>query len=313
MSTSAKIATGAAAVMLLLPVLLATAAGSVITAVFGSSTSTPSQTAITDIPADYLTLYQQAATKCSGLDWSILAAIGKIESDHGRSPLPGIADGTENSAGARGPMQFLQPTFDSVIARHPLPPGGRTPPSPWDKHDAIYAAAFNLCDNGVHRGDLHAAIYAYNHSDSYVNTVLTQAAHYRGTPAGGGPAGQTALIAVTFAQSQLGKPYVWGGDGDHEGGYDCSGLTHAAYQAAGVTIPRTAQTQHNAGPPLPPGAPLLPGDLVFFSSSPHTITHVGIAISSTQMINAPYTGAVIRIDPIGRYLAATRPSQGTTA
>jgi hypothetical protein len=47
--------------------------------------------------------------------------------------------------------------------------------------------------------------------------------------------------------------------------------------------------------------------------SPHTITHVGITISSTHMINAPYTGAVIRIDPIGRYLAATRPSQGTAA
>ncbi len=49
---------------------------------------------------------------------------------------------------------------------------------------------------------------------------------------------------------------------------------------------------------------------MFFGTSPNTITHVGIAISSTHMINAPYTGAVIRIDPIGRYLAATRPSQG---
>ncbi|MGH3760202.1 NlpC/P60 family protein [Actinophytocola sp.] len=82
------------------------------------------------------------------------------------------------------------------------------------------------------------------------------------------------------------------------------------YHAAGLTLPRTAQTQHDAGPLLPPGTPLLPGDLVFFGTSPNTITHVGIAISSTHMINAPYTGAVIRIDPIGRYLAATRPSQG---
>lgn len=141
--------------------------------------------------------------------------------------------------------------------------------------------------------------------------MLTQAAHYRGTPAGGGPASQPALAAVAFAQAQLGKPYVWGSDGDSEGGFDCSGLTHAAYQASGVTIPRTAQTQRDAGPLLPSGTSLLPGDLVFFGSSPHAITHVGIAISSTHMINAPYTGALVRVDPIGHYLAATRPSQRT--
>jgi cell wall-associated NlpC family hydrolase len=207
-------------------------------------------------------------------------------------------------------MQFLQPTFDRVIAYHPLPPGGHTPLFPWDKHDAIFAASFYLCDNNAGH-DLRAAIFAYNHADWYVDKVLTQAARYRSTPASSGPASQPALAAVAFAQAQLGKPYVWGGDGDAEGGFDCSGLTHAAYQAAGLTIPRTAQTQHDAGPLLPPGTPLLPGDLVFFGSSPHAITHVGIAISGTHMINAPYTGAVIRIDPIGRYLAATRPSQGT--
>jgi hypothetical protein len=310
MSTSAKIAVGAAAVLLLIPMLLAATAVGVITVIAGSSTSTPSQTATADIPADYLTLYRQAATQCSGLDWSILAAIGKIESDHGRSTLPGIATGTENSAGARGPMQFLQPTFDSVIARRSLPPGGHTPPSPWDKHDAIFAASFYLCDNNAGH-DPRAAIFAYNHADWYVDTVLTQAAHYRSTPPGDGPAGQPALAAVAFAQAQLGKPYVWGGDGDSEGGFDCSGLTHAAYQAAGIAIPRTAQTQHAAGPLLPPGTPLLPGDLVFFGSGSHTITHVGIAISSTHMINAPHVGAVIRIDSIGHYLAATRPSPRT--
>ncbi|WP_341770817.1 C40 family peptidase [Amycolatopsis arida] len=275
----------------------------------GSSTSTPSQTALADIPVDYLALYQQAATACPGLDWSILAAIGKVESDHGRSTLPGVAEGTENSSHARGPMQCLQPTFDSVIARHPLPPGGHTPPSPWDKHDAIFAASFYLCDNNVSHG-LHAAIFAYNHAGWYVDEVLAQAALYRDAAPSSGPPGQAAQAAVAFAHAQLGKPYVWGGDGDAEGGFDCSGLTRAAYQAAGVTIPRTARTQHDAGPLLPPSTPLLPGDLVFFGTSPHTITHVGIAISSTHMINAPYTGAVIRIDPIGHYRAATRPAQG---
>jgi cell wall-associated NlpC family hydrolase len=121
-------------------------------------------------------------------------------------------------------------------------------------------------------------------------------------------ASQAALVAVAFAQAQLGKPYVWGGDGDSEGGFDCSGLTHAAYYAASITIPRTAQTQYNAGPLLPPNTPLLPGDLVFYTGSPGKITHVGIAVSGTHMINAPYTGAVIRIDPIGQYIGATRPA-----
>jgi cell wall-associated NlpC family hydrolase len=62
---------------------------------------------------------------------------------------------------------------------------------------------------------------------------------------------------VAFACAQLGKPYVWGGNGDP--GFDCSGLTHAAYHAAGIGLPRTAQTQYNAGPLLPPGTPAAPG------------------------------------------------------
>jgi cell wall-associated NlpC family hydrolase len=210
-------------------------------------------------------------------------------------------------------MQFLQSTFDSVVARHPPPPGGAHQPQRYNPHDAIYAAASDLCDSGARDGrDLHAAIFAYNHAEWYVDKVLAQAALYRGVPSGAGPAGQPALAAVAFARAQLGKPYVWGGDGDSEGGFDCSGLTHAAYQAAGLTIPRTAQTQHDAGPLLPPGAALRPGDLVFFGVSPQRITHVGITISATHMIDAPYTGTVIRIDPVGHYLAATRPARGAT-
>lgn len=305
-----KIAVAAIAALIALPILIGGMGEAIVNALLGGGNTQPSQEALADIPPDYLALYEQAATVCPGLDWSILAAIGKIESNHGRSPLPGVVDGTANYAGAEGPMQFLQPTFNSVVARHPLPPGGKTPPSPWNAHDAIYSSAYYLCDSGAQH-DIRKAIFAYNHADWYVNEVLAQAADYRDASTGNGPADQSALAAVAFAQAQLGKPYVWGGDGDAEGGFDCSGLTRAAYQAAGITIPRTAQTQHNAGPLLPPGAQLLPGDLVFFGISPNTITHVGIAISRTQMINAPHTDALVRIDPIGRYLAAARPSRGS--
>jgi cell wall-associated NlpC family hydrolase len=147
-------------------------------------------------------------------------------------------------------MQFLQPTFDSVIACHPLPLGGHTPPSPWDKHDAIFAAGFYLCDNNAAH-DLRAAIFAYNHANWYVDKVLDQAAQYRSPQVCGGPASQPALVAVAFAQAQVGKPYVWGGDG--EGGFDCSGLTHTAYQAAGwarlieIRWPKDARRLHTCG------------------------------------------------------------------
>jgi cell wall-associated NlpC family hydrolase len=84
--------------------------------------------------------------------------------------------------------------------------------------------------------------------------------NYRSTT--GGPA---ALAAVAFARAQLGKPYIWGGNGNP--GFDCSGLTKAAYAAAGITLSRVDQDQYNAGPLLPAGQPLQPGDLVFFGNS----------------------------------------------
>jgi cell wall-associated NlpC family hydrolase len=125
------------------------------------------------------------------------------------------------------------------------------------------------------------------------------------------PNSSPALVAVAFACTQLGKPYVWGGNGDP--GFDCSGLTHAAYAAAGIAIPRTAQTQYDAGPLLTTGTPLQAGDLVFYGNGPRSVTHVGIAISPTQMIDAPHSGADVEITGVGRYLAASRPVAKTAS
>ncbi|WP_346051839.1 MULTISPECIES: C40 family peptidase [Amycolatopsis] len=283
-------------------------------AVLGSgSGSQPSTTALADIPPDYLELYQLAAATCPGLDWTILAAIGKVESDHGRSQLPGVLTG-ENFAGAGGPMQFLQATWDQVTARHPLPPGGATPPSRYNPHDAIYTAAAYLCDSGARDGrDIHAAIFAYNHSDAYVNQVLTQAQDYRSAAPTFAPASSPAAqAAINYARGQLGLPYVWGGDGPAAGdaGFDCSGLTHAAYEAAGIELPRTAQQQYNAGPLVPAGAPLAPGDLLFFGT-PSRVHHVGIFIGGTAMIHAPDFGKPIQVQQdfhtLGDFVGASRP------
>jgi len=135
-----KVGVAAIGVIILIPLLIAAGVSGVISAVFGNG-SQPSQNALEDIPPDYLALYRAAAGVCPGLDWSVLAAIGKIETDHGRSTLPGVSSGA-NAFEAGGPMQFLQGTFDGVVARHPFPAGGASPPSRYNPHDAIYAAAF---------------------------------------------------------------------------------------------------------------------------------------------------------------------------
>ncbi|WP_422647329.1 NlpC/P60 family protein [Actinoalloteichus caeruleus] len=288
-----KVAAAALGVLLLVPVLIAALLHGLTASLFGSDDSAPSQIALDDIPADYLALYFQAAPTCPGLDWSVLAAIGKVETDHGRVPLPGVHDG-ENYAGAGGPMQFLQPTFSSVADR--IPPGGGTPPSRYDPHDAIHAAALYLCDSGA-PDDLHAAVFAYNRADWYVAKVLAQAQTYATRTDTQHAPTQAASTAIDYAMGQLGLPYVWGGDGPDAGhaGFDCSGLTTAAYSAAGISLPRTAHTQYHAGPRLPVDAPLLPGDLVFYGDPASKITHVGLYLGNDQMIHAPTFGQPVQI------------------
>jgi membrane-bound lytic murein transglycosylase B len=132
----------------------------------------PAGSAVADIPADHLALYRAAGSICPGVDWAVLAGIGKIETNHGRSTLPGVHSGA-NSAGAEGEMQFLRGTWDAVRARHP-----DIGPNPYAASDAIPAAAHYLCDSGA-TANLYRAIFQYNHADWYVREVLDQAAAYR--------------------------------------------------------------------------------------------------------------------------------------
>jgi hypothetical protein len=143
----------------------------------------------TTIPPAYLTIYIEASATCPGLSWSLLAAIGTVESDNGTSTAPGVSSGA-NAAGAEGPMQFEAATFAEYA--QPVPPGGAEPPSPYDAVDAIYAAARMLCANGAANGvAVSDAVYAYNHSATYVAEVLGLASAYasEGTASGvtGGP------------------------------------------------------------------------------------------------------------------------------
>jgi cell wall-associated NlpC family hydrolase len=101
-----------------------------------------------------------------------------------------------------------------------------------------------------------------------------------------------AAAAIAFAEKQLGKPYVYGATGP--GTYDCSGLTQAAYAAAGVSIGRTTTDQVQDGTAVSQSQ-LQPGDLVFFYSG---ISHVGIYIGNGNIIHAPHTGATVEIAPM---------------
>jgi len=254
----------------------------------------PSPQALSDIPAGYLQTFEAAAATCPGLPWSVLAGIGRAESDFG-------ADTQTSSAGAVGPMQFLPGTFAAYAT--PVPPGGVNPPSPLDPTDAIYAAARDLCANGAKDGaDISGAIYAYNRSQAYVAEVLSYAAAYAGAQPPALPQSPAAAKAVSFALAQIGTPYRWG-DEIPGSGFDCSGLTQAAWDAAGITIPRTSEAQWLALPHVPLDQ-LQPGDLVFFYPGEFVAAlpgHVGIYIGSDLMVDAPHPGATVRVEDLASW------------
>ncbi len=113
---------------------------------------------------------------------------------------------------------------------------------------------------------------------------------------------------VSFALGQLGKPYVWGGEGPN--GYDCSGLVMAAWASAGVALPRTADRQSTAGAPVAGIADMQPGDLIFIPGSDGTAArpgHVGMYIGTGSdgqqyLVQAPHTGDVVKVSPVSGWV-----------
>lgn len=301
------LAIGAAAIAALPLALIFTAASDAIPAQPGKPGAPlaggPSVVALQDIPAAYLVMYVTAARSCPGLPWAVLAGIGKVESDHGRSPLPGVRSGA-NYASAEGPMQFLPATF-ALYATDGDHDGQL---SPYDPADAIATAATMLCADGAKSGTavgLRQAIFAYNHSWSYVSDVVSWAARYT-VPA----PSPVAAKAIAFALAQVGKPYVWGATGP--AAYDCSGLVYAAYAAAGVRIARATFGWRQDGPKVPL-ARIEPGDLLFSAGSDGTTAmpgHVVMYLGGGLVIQAPQTGQDVQVDPLtlAGVVVATRPA-----
>ncbi|MEV7618247.1 NlpC/P60 family protein [Streptomyces sp. NPDC089799] len=311
------------------------------------------------IPGRMLAAYSTGAAQigthvpaCKGMRWQILAGIARIESGHASgkqispagditppitgprldgsgiggntTPFPdtdnGLWDGDTEFERAVGPFQFLPETFRA----YGKDGNGDGTVSPHNADDAAASAAVYLCGKGRDlndRSQLRAAIYVYNHSNAYVEDVLSGIDQYDAlgiTPTV--PTGNASTV-VAAALGQQGVPYSWGGggpngpsrgfccspggqDGSKIVGFDCSGLTQYAYAQAGIQLPRTAAAQAGAGRRIPASAgvgALLPGDLVFYGYDPDadsTIHHVGIYLGNGQMINAPRPGKPVRIDPV---------------
>jgi hypothetical protein len=158
-----SVVAGLLALILLLPILFMGA----LIAIAGEDLA-PSEKALQEIPADLLLIYQSAARTCDGLDWTVLAAIHKIETNFGRSEI-------SSSKGALGPMQFMPSTWRSYGSDG----DGDGLADINNVRDAIFSAAHLLCANGAGvPARLSEAIWNYNHSDRYVAEVLDLATSY---------------------------------------------------------------------------------------------------------------------------------------
>ncbi|MER8006182.1 bifunctional lytic transglycosylase/C40 family peptidase [Streptomyces sp. SLBN-31] len=275
------------------------------------------------VPAAYAAIVQKWGNLCSAINPALLAA--QLYQESGFNP------NARSGAAAEGIAQFIPGTW----ATHGIDGNGDGRKDVWDPQDAIPSAASydcklasyvkdvpgNLTENmlasynaGAYAVIKYGGVPPYRETRNYVKTITTLEESFAAPVTRVDPSKQAAG-AIYYAQKKLGTPYLWGGNGTAADGgrFDCSGLTKAAYESVGVTLPRVANDQYNAGP-HPKRAELLPGDLVFFSKDPtdsRAIHHVGIYVGGGYMIDAPRTGAVIRFDPIdtSEYFGATRVTE----
>lgn len=287
--------------------------------VFAASPSGAESLAPATVPPAYVANIENYGRLCALLSPSLLAAQLYLES--------GFHPDVVSPKGAQGIGQFMPGTW----AVWGVDANGDGQANPFDPADGIASAANYDCalarETQAVPGDAdanmlaayNAGVYAvlqfhgvppYAETQGYVRQILALEPSFADKSSTTVPTSTRARAAITFAYDVLGTPYEWGGTGA-DGRFDCSGLTQAAYAAAGVSLPRTAAEQWYAGPHVP-RSQLQPGDLVFYATNltdPSTIHHVGIYTGNGYMIDAPYTGAVIRFDTIDQadYIGAVRP------
>lgn len=274
------------------------------------------------VPAAYQDLVRKWGQLCPEISPALLAA--QLYQESGWRP------DAQSPAEAQGIAQFIPGTW----ATHGIDGDKDGDRDVWDPKDAIPSAASYDCELADYVGDVpgnptenmlaaynagayrviqYQGVPPYSETQNYVQVIQKLEKSFAANKGRVDPSKQAAG-AINYAQEKLGTPYLWGGDGTPEDGgrFDCSGLSKAAYKAVGIELPRLASAQWNTGP-HPGRDELLPGDLVFFAhdlNDPASIHHVGIYVGDGQMIDAPYTGAKIRFDPIDSpdYFGATRPT-----
>jgi peptidoglycan DL-endopeptidase CwlO len=177
-----------------------------------------------------------------------------------------------------------------------------TPVTPMAQRDAMRRRVARLRAQRAHV--LSARLRARRHLVA-LRALRYRMSHHHGPglaglrlPLGPLPNGRAGM-AVRAALSRLGCPYVWGATGPDR--FDCSGLVQWSYAQAGIHLDRTTYQQINDGIPVP-RSQVRPGDLVF----PHA-GHVQMAIGNNLVVEAPYSGASVRISPLGSNVAIRRP------
>ncbi|MFG2820630.1 NlpC/P60 family protein [Kitasatospora sp. NPDC048365] len=274
------------------------------------------------VPAEYRSTIERWGVLCAEISPPMLAA--QLYQESGFDPR------AKSPAKAYGMAQFLEGTW----ATYGTDGNGDGKRDIWDPSDAIASAATYDCalakDVSKVPGDRQANMLAaynagpyaviknggvppYRETQGYVKNIQALARNFTAPAVGSSISlSRQAAGAIYYAQTKLGTDYLWGGEGlpSQNGRFDCSGLTRAAFESVGITLPRVANDQWNAGP-HPSRDQLSPGDLVFFASDPEdprSIHHVGIYVGGGYMIDAPHTGAKIRYDTIDQreYYGATR-------
>jgi cell wall-associated NlpC family hydrolase len=258
-----------------------------------------------DIPAKSLVGYatgelvlRKEQPNCH-LSWVTLAGIGKAR-----------AGGDK----AIGPMGLTTQQWKTW--GHDIP--GVAKPAITDIDAAAVAAGRALCAGGADLGagsGWWKAIANFRDPGLFRQQVLGNAQLYATLSLDPAKANSPSTRAARFALGQLGLPYVWGGNGPDAGaaGFDCSGLTKASYDAAGITLPRTADSQFRAITQVPVTQEPKLGDLVFYGNPATKIHHVGLYLGNGLMINAPTEGQAIQIHTYHSkgddYAGAGRPAK----
>jgi cell wall-associated NlpC family hydrolase len=308
MPYASKVAT-VAATALILPIVFIAAIGGTVAAVFGSSGASGTGCITTGASADGVTGYSPDQIANAAL----IVAVGKqmhvpeqglviaIATAMQESTLRNLDHGDRDSLGlfqqrpSQGwgtPAQLMDPAYAATQFY-----GHLLEVPDWQQmslNDAAQAVQQSGTPNayGQHQPAALAAAAAVGGATCAPATGTGDCNHIEGP----NPA---AVAAINYACGQRGLPYVWGGNGPDSGdaGFDCSGLTTAAYAAAGISLPRTAHTQYHATTRLTE-AELQPGDLVFYGNPNTKIHHVGLYIGDGQMIDAATFGKPVGVRPI---------------